>query len=106
MMKKLFTVIFTIVIFCSFYAVADAQTNMSALSDIYKNHTEKTMIVSCKGDTDSAPENSLMAIHNAENAGADIIKIDVRTTADGVLILMTDETVTRTCNGYGENSLG
>lgn len=105
MMKKYLSTVLTIIILCSFSAVVKAQGTGISLTEIYKNHNDKTMIVSDKGNTASAPENSLMAIHNAENAGADIIKIDVRTTADGVLILMADETVERTCYGYGENTV-
>lgn len=105
MMKKLLSIIIVIIIFCSFSAVANADNSFSHLTEAYKTPNGKTMIVSDKGDITTAPENSLMAIHNAEKAGADIIKIDVRTTADGVLILMEDETVIRTCYGYGENTV-
>ena len=105
MMKKIFSIIIAIIILLSFPVFADAQVNIGAFTETYKNANGKTMIVSDKGDITTAPENSLMAIHNAEKAGADIIKIDVRTTADGVLVLMADETVTRTCNGYGENTV-
>ncbi len=105
MMKKLLSIIIAIIIFCSFSAVANADNSFSHLTEAYKTPNGKTMIVSDKGDITTAPENSLMAIHNAEKAGADIIKIDVSTTADGVLILMEDETVIRTCYGYGENTV-
>ena len=103
-MKKFLSFIAIILILCSF-AVSVGAESYDSIADAYKNPNGKTMIVSDKGDTSTAPENSLMAIHNAENAGADIIKIDIRTTADGVLILMADETVIRTCNGYGENTI-
>lgn len=104
-MKKYLATILTLMIFFSFSAVVKAQGSGIFLAEIYKEHTERTMIVSDKGDISTAPENSLMSIHSAEKAGADIIKIDVRTTADGVLILMKDETVERTCYGYGENTV-
>lgn len=105
MMKKSLSIIIAIIIFCSFSVVANADSSLNHLTEAYKTPNGKTMIVSDKGDITTAPENSLMAIHNAEKAGADIIKIDVRTTADGVLILMEDETVERTCYGYGENTV-
>ncbi len=104
-MKKIFSIIIAIIILFSFSAVANAENSFNYLTEAYKTPNGKTMIVSDRGDITTAPENSLMAIHNAEKAGADIIKIDVRTTADGVLILMADETVGRTCNGYGENTV-
>lgn len=105
MMKKCLSTVLILILLCSFSAVVKAQGNNITLKEIYTDHNGKTMIVSDKGDTTSAPENSLMAIHNAENKGADIIRINIRSTADGVLILMTDETVTRTCYGYGENTV-
>lgn len=49
-----------------------------------------------------APENSLAAIDEAVRAGADIIEIDVKVSADGVPFLMHDQTVTRTTGGVGE----
>lgn len=82
-----------------------AEDDSPELYEIYKDHTSYTMVASRKGYFYYAPENSLPAIRAAENSGADIIEIDIRTTADGVLILMEDETVERTCYGYGENTV-
>lgn len=85
--------------------VVHADDERPSLTEIFKDHTSYTMVASRKGYFRYAPENSLKAIHSAENSGADIIEIDVRSTADGTLILMDDETVTRTCYGYGENTV-
>lgn len=49
-----------------------------------------------------APENSLAAVDEAVRAGADIVEIDVKVSADGVPFLMHDRTVTRTTGGVGE----
>ena len=48
-----------------------------------------------------APENSLQAIQNSIDMGADIIEIDVRKTKDGQLVLMHDKTIDRTTTGKG-----
>lgn len=74
------------------------------LSEIYKDHTSHTMVASRKGDTNHYPENSLAAVEQAVTNGADIVEIDIKKTADGVLVLMDDDTVTRTCYGYGEKT--
>lgn len=50
----------------------------------------------------TAPENSLAAIDEAVRAGADIVELDVKVSADGVPFLMHDHTVTRTTGGVGE----
>ena len=82
-----------------------AEDEREPLYEIYKDHTSYTMVASRKGIARYLPENSLEAIHQAETDGADIIEIDVRSTADDVLILMDDETVTRTTYGYGEKTV-
>ena len=98
--KKFITVIFAVVIIISFSAVAFAD---GGKTDMYRDYTGKTLIVAHKGSCENAPENSIRSINAAVSNGADIIEIDVRVTADGVLVLMEDETVERTCYGYGEN---
>jgi glycerophosphoryl diester phosphodiesterase len=52
----------------------------------------------CKGH---APENTLAGIEAALRLGADAIEIDVHCTADGVPVLIHDETVDRTTDGTG-----
>ena len=47
------------------------------------------------------PENSLAAFENALNHAPALIETDVRRTADGVLVLMHDETLDRTTTGTG-----
>lgn len=49
----------------------------------------------------SAPENSVPAILDAFEDGAEIVELDVRLTADGVPVLMHDTTVDRTTDGTG-----
>lgn len=55
-----------------------------------------------KGITDGVPENSLEAIDYAVKGGAEMLEIDVRSTKDGVLVLMHDETIDRTTTGSGK----
>lgn len=62
------------------------------------------MIASHRGQWREYPENSLGAIDEAINDGAEIVEIDVRLTADGVPVLMHDTTVDRTTNGKGKVS--
>jgi len=52
----------------------------------------------CRGH---APENTLTGIATALELGADGIEIDVQVSADGVPVLMHDETVDRTTDGSG-----
>jgi glycerophosphoryl diester phosphodiesterase len=49
-------------------------------------------------------ENSIEAIRAAAAAGLDAVEIDLRTTADGVIILSHDATVDRVTTGHGRVS--
>ncbi len=49
----------------------------------------------------SAPENSVPAILEAFEDGAEIVELDIQLTADGVPVLMHDTTVDRTTDGTG-----
>ncbi len=48
-----------------------------------------------RGSSRVAPENSLPAILQAVSAGADFVEIDLRRSADGVVVLFHDETLAR-----------
>ena len=48
-----------------------------------------------RGDWSEAPENTVAAFQAAERAGADMIELDVRRTADGYVVVMHDPTLER-----------
>ena len=67
---------------------------------------KKIYIVAHRGNTYAGmmagcPDNSIPAIKKAIEVGADMIELDVRTTKDGKLVLMHDETINATTNGTG-----
>jgi glycerophosphoryl diester phosphodiesterase len=59
-------------------------------------------VISHRGEHLHHPENTLAAFQGAVDAGADFFELDVRTTADGKLVLMHDATVDRMTGGKGE----
>ncbi len=61
----------------------------------------KPEITGHRGASGLAPENTLAALRKAVECGADYCEIDVQETADGVVILMHDDTVNRTTNLTG-----
>ena len=77
-----------IVLFCLFAMGAYAQSRI--------------VVISHRGDHNTITENTLAAFQKAYDGGADFFELDVRTTADGKLMLMHDSTVDRTTNGKGE----
>lgn len=54
-----------------------------------------------RGASAIAPENTMVAFVKAHEAGADAIELDVHRTADGVLVVIHDDTVVRTTEGRG-----
>ena len=52
-------------------------------------------------DWRNAPENSLQAIQNCIDMGADMVEIDLKRQKDGHLVLMHDKTINRTMTGTG-----
>ncbi|XP_066546440.1 glycerophosphodiester phosphodiesterase 1 [Amia ocellicauda] len=58
-------------------------------------------VLAHRGGGHDAPENTLAAIRKASENGATGVELDLEFTADGVPILMHDDTVDRTTNGSG-----
>ena len=55
-----------------------------------------------RGTTMFAPENTLLGYEMALGMGVEMVEIDVRPTADEVLVLMHDSSVDRTTDGTGD----
>jgi glycerophosphoryl diester phosphodiesterase len=60
-----------------------------------------TRVIAHRGGRGLWPENTLLAFRSAAALGADVLEMDVRQTADGVLVVLHDETVDRTTDGSG-----
>jgi glycerophosphoryl diester phosphodiesterase len=58
-------------------------------------------VIAHRGEHNHHPENSLAGVQSAAALGADYAELDVRTTKDGKLVLMHDDTVDRTTDGHG-----
>lgn len=54
-----------------------------------------------RGAAGHAPENTLAAIDAGIACGADFVEIDLRRTADGIIVALHDATVNRTTDGTG-----
>ena len=62
---------------------------------------DRIVVIAQRGEHRAHPENTLPAFQAAIDAGADFFELDVRTTSDGLLVLMHDAKVDRTTNGSG-----
>lgn len=61
----------------------------------------RPLIIGHRGASADAPENTLAAFNLALEQNADGIEFDVQLSADGVPVIMHDDTVDRTCDGTG-----
>ncbi len=61
----------------------------------------RRVVLAHRGASAEAPENTLPAFALAEAAGADALEIDVRLTADGVVVVHHDATIDRLTDGRG-----
>lgn len=62
---------------------------------------KRPLIIAHRGGMGLWPENTLYAFERALKAGADVVELDLRPTADGEIVVIHDETVDRTSNGKG-----
>lgn len=69
-------------------------TNASPLSG-------RPLVVAHRGCSAAAPENTLASFALAVTSGADAIELDVRSTADGKIVVIHDATLRRTTDGRG-----
>ena len=60
-----------------------------------------TAIWAHRGASAYAPENTIPAFEQAIEMWADGVEFDVQRTSDGQLVVIHDETITRTSNGFG-----
>lgn len=59
------------------------------------------LVMAHRGGKGLWPENTLYAFEQATKLGADVLEMDIHSTADGVLVVMHDDTVERTTDGGG-----
>jgi glycerophosphoryl diester phosphodiesterase len=68
---------------------------------LFRGKPRRSVIIAHRGAAGLAPENTLAAIQKGLAHEAKYIEADIQRSADGVLLLIHDETVDRTTNGRG-----
>ncbi len=61
----------------------------------------RTLNIAHQGGENEAPSNTMYAYERALRLGADMLEVDIHTTADGKVVVMHDGTVDRTTDGSG-----
>lgn len=67
----------------------------------YFRKERPVLVMAHRGGGGLAPENTMPAFRQAVEMGVDVLELDVRATADGVLVVMHDATVERITDGHG-----
>jgi glycerophosphoryl diester phosphodiesterase len=62
---------------------------------------DKFLVIAHRGGPSLGPESTLYTFRNAVKLGVDVLEMDVRSTRDGQLIILHDDTVSRTTNATG-----
>jgi glycerophosphoryl diester phosphodiesterase len=62
---------------------------------------ERPLLIAHRGDSIHHPENTLAAFAAAAEAGADLVELDVRLTADGAAVVLHDQDLSRTTDLAG-----
>lgn len=63
--------------------------------------TPQVLVQAHRGYSEAYPENTLLAVRKAFEAGVDRVEVDLGLSEDGHLVLMHDRTVERTTDGEG-----
>lgn len=98
LVRKVLCILAVFAVICSVFVPVSAEdASVSAAYTALKNPAGELIAVSKYGDTENFPEQSLEGLLAATEAGADMVYVTVRKTADGYLVLMADENLSRMC---------
>ncbi|MDE5622045.1 MAG: glycerophosphodiester phosphodiesterase family protein [Alistipes sp.] len=73
----------------------------SIVAALHDPATDRVLVASHRGDWRNWPENSIPAIESVIAMGVDIMELDLKLTADSVLVLCHDKSIDRTTSGKG-----
>jgi glycerophosphoryl diester phosphodiesterase len=74
------------------------------LNEVFDPESNYVLVTAHRGDWRNTAENSIQALKNCVDMGADIMELDLKKTKDGHLVIMHDATVDRTTTGKGKVS--
>ncbi len=92
-----------IFILAGIYIYLSMQTGEKAIErEVFKREGSRFLVFAHRGGGGLHPENTLGAFEYSAQMGADVLELDVHSTADGMLVVMHDGTVDRTTDGTGK----
>lgn len=96
-MKLRIRILLCVVIACNFCSLTFAQSINRSLP----KSKNDLVVIAHRGSHLIKPENTIASISEAIDIGADYVEIDLRTTRDGQLVLLHNETVDQLTSGKG-----
>lgn len=81
--------------------MGDEASSARRAHDVPLASAQRPLRIAHRGASARAPENTLAAFREAIRLGADAIELDVQLSADGVPMVIHDDTVDRTTDGHG-----
>ncbi|NDJ76654.1 MAG: glycerophosphodiester phosphodiesterase, partial [Chloroflexi bacterium] len=101
MLKTLFRVSLLVVLVSVFTGTALAARPDVASNVVLQDENDGFLVIAHRGGAGLRPENTMLAYEYAVELGVDVLEMDVHSTADGVLVMLHDDTVDRTTDGTG-----
>ena len=98
-MKKVFLVLFVLIVML--LAGLHLGSRPAAEHPFFAQFDQYPLIIAHQGGNQIGPDETLYTYEKAVALGVDILEGDLHITADGVLVLIHDESVDRTTNGSG-----
>ncbi len=98
LLKGLLTVLLALV---GVYAILALTARPAAERPFFTQFDHAPLVMAHRGGKGLWPENTLYAFEQAASLGADVLEMDIHSTADGVPVVMHDRTVDRTTDGSG-----
>jgi glycerophosphoryl diester phosphodiesterase len=102
-MKRYYMIvlIFFIIVIASLYVTAFLRKPVSIKPFFASFRQNRTLVAAHRGGALLFPENTLTAFTGAVSIGADILEMDIHLSADGIPVVIHDDTVDRTTDGTG-----
>jgi glycerophosphoryl diester phosphodiesterase len=82
-------------------SASPARVHAESVFGALRSPGQAALIAGHRGDRSIAPENTIPALQGALDSSLDFVETDLQLTADGVPVLIHDETVDRTTDGTG-----
>jgi glycerophosphoryl diester phosphodiesterase len=83
------------------YGVATLLARPPGEHAFFAEMSDEPLVMAHRGGKGLWPENTLYAFKQAVALGVDVLEMDTHSTADGVLVVLHDDTVDRTTDGTG-----